>query len=181
MANKSESEPQSTYEKVPWLSISLFRVSVNKITRDKRKEKKYMKLKRRLMMLALSATMLLSAVMVAQAANSNGAGSETIYSDKYNLSLYGYVDFMKGNWLCRNEYFYTAILSGEDVTLECVESKKFNDVYLKVYDDEGGYVASAYPYAGERVIRKSEKEGYSSFFAKFYMRCYSDEYTAYGF
>lgn len=171
MANKSESEPQSTYEKVPWLSISLFRVSVNKITRDKRKEKKYMKLKRRLMMLALSATMLLSAVMVAQAAYSTDAGCDTIYSNDYDLSLYGYIDMVDGNWFWEDEYIWIAYLAGKDVS-NAVATKEFEKVYANVYDDEWGCVARLYPYNAYRYISGSEKYGRCSDYGLIYMKCF---------
>ena len=138
-----------------------------------------MKLRRRLMMLALSATMLFSTVLVVQAAYSTGAGRKTIYSEDDDLSLYGYIDLLPGTLCIPDEYLYNVSLAGSDVWTHV--SEKTDNVRVKVYDDEGDCATTIKPYAANRYISDSVFYWYFSDYGKLDMKCFDATGTVKGY
>ena len=129
-----------------------------------------MKLKRRLMLMILSSTMLLSGAIVAYASNSTGAGSNTIYSRDYNLSLYGYIDLVSGGLVLEDEYLYNVALSGDD--MENYVPTKNDNVYVKVKDDEGDTAVTVKPYYADWYISSSIYYGRWSDCGVLDMKCF---------
>ena len=90
-----------------------------------------MKLKRRLLMLTLAATMLFSIATVAYA-DSVHSVVETVFSKKYNLYVTGYVNYdTKG----RDEIYYMGVLNGGEDEMDYFY-KKNDNIHIKPMDED---------------------------------------------
>lgn len=125
-------------------------------------------------MLALSTIMLFSATTVAYAAYDANYNSTTIYSKSYNMSLYGYIDFLEGTLWIKDKYYYRGVLSGSDVVY--FPAKNAN-IYIMILDDEGDTAKTVKLYNGYRSVTSSVSYGYFSKFGELRMQCY-DTYTS---
>jgi len=126
-----------------------------------------MKIKRRILMLVLSATMLFSMVTVAYAYSTNH-GKKTIKSEDYSLSLYGYIDLLSGGWFLEDEYYYRGVLSGDDIKFF---PTKTSDIRIRILDDEGDVGKTIYLYYGASSVSGSFYYGRWSEYGKLIMNC----------
>ncbi len=132
-----------------------------------------MKTKRRLVSLILLVVMMFSLSTVAFAAYSANQEVKWLYSDKYDLSLRGYIDLCGGNFICKDIYYYKGELFGDDVIFF---PKETDNIYVRVLDDEGDVVKTVYLYNGYRSEISSIKYGYFSDYAELKIKC-CDKYA----
>lgn len=127
-----------------------------------------MKLKRRLMTLALSATMLFSAVIVAQAADYVTLNAQS--SSNGNARLHGLLIFSEGEFIARDDYEYRVALTGTD--LDTYVPTTTASVYANIKDDEGDVLKILYPYCVDWELEGSFSSGYGSAYGEIFLKCF---------
>ncbi len=127
-----------------------------------------MKLKRRLMTLVLSATMLFSAVIVAQAADYVTLNAQS--SSNGNARLHGLLIFSSGSWFTEDDYTYRVTLTGTNRSYYV--PRKTDNVVAMIYDDEEDVLKTLKPYNAEWNLEGEFSAGRWSDYGKITLKCF---------
>lgn len=133
-----------------------------------------MKLRRRLLMLALAATMLFSMATVAYA-DSVSSKVDTVRSKSYNMYMTGYINYVNVTWPFPDKAIYQGILNGGSTEMDYFY-KKNDNIYIEVYDGEKDLIVKKYLHGGYRNTGQVTERFYGDY-AKIVIKCYDNDKT----
>lgn len=134
-----------------------------------------MKLRRRLLMLALAATMLFSMATVAYA-DSVSSKVDTVRSKSYNMYMTGYINYVSGSLWFKDKAIYQGILNGGSTEMDYFY-KPNDNIYIQVYNvkdkNKEVVIKTEHMYGGYRNTKQQTVKFYGDY-AKIVIKCYDN-------